>query len=158
MKKEITIFVANVKYKKLVPELAKAIRKLLRTTKNTGRRVSVNLIDDPTMRKLNRVYRGKNKTTDVLAFPAPTPIWGSPMSGRKKTINIWDIGLRGSRKSLGEIYLAPDYIKKQQEDIVYLLVHGFLHLLGFDHKGKNDSMKIQRKEKELLIKLMTNNK
>lgn len=145
-------------YKKLEPQIEAILKKLPALTKKGGffvypersRRADVYLVDNTTMRKLNRVYRGKprkiagrsrgaNKATNVLAFPAPKEFVLPPKTP----------------KSLGEIYLAPDYIKKSHEDIVYLLIHGFLHLLGFDHEKKGDTMKMQRKEKQLLAKLRT---
>lgn len=56
-------------------------------------------------------------------------------------------------KSLGEIYLNPDYIEKHDEDLVFMLVHGTLHLLGYDHEKKNDTIIMQKKEQQLLGKL-----
>ncbi len=52
-------------------------------------------------------------------------------------------------QNLGEIYLNPAYIQKQGEDLSYILVHGLLHLLGYDHKNKSDRMKMEAKEGEL---------
>ena len=52
--------------------------------------------------------------------------------------------------SLGEIHLNPRYITEHGENFEYMLVHGFLHLLGYDHIKKNDRMVMERKERELL--------
>lgn len=177
---KVSVTSVGKSHKSLESKIKILLSKLLGLTKKGDFFVAVYLIDNATMQKLNRIYRGANKATNVLAFPVPKPIWGSPMSRRKKTINIWDIGLRGSRKNLGEIYLAPDYIartlkgsaRKERElkkiakksrnkvlenEIAYLLVHGFLHLLGFDHKKKGDTISMQFKEQELLKKLRTLN-
>jgi ssRNA-specific RNase YbeY (16S rRNA maturation enzyme) len=51
--------------------------------------------------------------------------------------------------SLGEIYLNPDYIKRRGEDLNYMIIHGFLHLLGYDHKRTNDRIKMEKEEKRL---------
>ncbi|MEX0689949.1 MAG: rRNA maturation RNase YbeY, partial [Candidatus Paceibacterota bacterium] len=51
---------------------------------------------------------------------------------------------------LGEIYLAPDEIKKRKEDIVYLSVHGCLHLLGFNHKKDEEAEEMEKVEKEIM--------
>jgi probable rRNA maturation factor len=51
---------------------------------------------------------------------------------------------------LGEIYINPIYIKEHDENLVYMLAHGMLHLLGYDHIRSRDRMKMERKEKELL--------
>lgn len=71
---------------------------------------------------------------NVLAFPAPK---GFPRP---------DIKL----KPLGEIYLNPQYIKENGEDLTFMLIHGFLHLLGYDHKKESDRISMESKEKELL--------
>lgn len=74
---------------------------------------------------------------NVLAFPArpdfPRPDLAAP--------------------SLGEVYLNPDYIREHGEDFDYMLVHGFLHLLGYDHMKKSDRIKMEKKEAQLLAQL-----
>ncbi len=73
---------------------------------------------DARMRRLNRDYRGKDRSTDVLAFPAA----GGPL--------------------LGDIVVSVPYASRQarrrgepaSREIDRLLVHGFLHLLGYDHE------------------------
>lgn len=54
---------------------------------------------------------------------------------------------------LGEIYLNPSYIAKRGENFDLMLVHGFLHLLGYDHKRKSDRIKMEAKECALLSRL-----
>ena len=51
---------------------------------------------------------------------------------------------------LGEIYLNPKYIKENNEDLVYMLVHGLLHLLGYSHDKESDRMKMEAKEREIV--------
>ena len=55
-------------------------------------------------------------------------------------------------KSLGEIYLNPFYIKKNKESLLFMLFHGLLHIAGYDHKRKNDRIKMERKEKIIFSK------
>ena len=55
-------------------------------------------------------------------------------------------------KSLGEIYLNPFYIKKNKESLLFMLFHGLLHIAGYDHKIKNDRIKMERKEKIIFSK------
>ena len=71
---------------------------------------------------------------NVLAFPAPK---GFPRP---------DIKL----KPLGEIYLNPQYIKENGEDLTVMLIHGLLHLLGYDHKKNNDRMRMEKRERQLM--------
>lgn len=74
---------------------------------------------------------------NVLAFPAPK---GFPRPDTKG-------------KPLGEIYLNPQYIKENGENLTYMFIHGFLHLLGYDHKKENDRIRMEKREAQLLKKL-----
>ena len=96
--------------------------------------VEVNLVKSSLMRSLNRRFRGKDKTTNVLAFPAPKKFPKPTKRGYK---------------FLGEIYLDPVYIKSHGENIDYLLIHGLLHLLGFGHERYDDRIKMENLEKKL---------
>lgn len=72
--------------------------------------------------------------TNVKSYPAP--------AGFVRPDN--------QEKFLGTINLNPDYIKEKGEDFDYMLIHGFLHLLGHDHKKDGDAEKMEALEKELL--------
>jgi len=89
------------------------------------------------MRQMEKNFLHKNKEADILSFKWPNDF---PYENRKKT-------------PLGEIYLNKR-ILKNKERTKYLLVHGFLHLLGFTHFKKNDSIKMEQKEKEILSRLI----
>ncbi|HOB89714.1 MAG TPA: rRNA maturation RNase YbeY [Candidatus Colwellbacteria bacterium] len=99
--------------------------------------VSVYLISDSLMRELNFKYRRKDKPTTVLSFI-------EPQIPHPET----------DKKVLGEIYLAPRYIEKNKEDIDRLLIHGLLHLLGYDHTRKDDKIKMENKERDLARRLL----
>ena len=53
---------------------------------------------------------------------------------------------------LGEIYLNPFYIKKNKESFLFMLVHGLLHIAGYDHKQKNDRIKMEKLEEKIFLK------
>lgn len=53
---------------------------------------------------------------------------------------------------LGEIYLNPFYIKKNNESLLYMLFHGLLHIAGYDHKQKNDRIKMEKLEEKIFLK------
>jgi len=68
-------------------------------------------------------------------------------------------------KNLGEIYLCPDYIRKEiatssrrggtpRTHLVFYLIHGLLHLLNYDHERESDRIKMEKKEDELVKQLM----
>ena len=72
---------------------------------------------------------------NVLAYPAPD---GFPRPD-----------LEGIR-DLGELYINPEHIAAHGEDFSFMAVHAFLHLLGYDHHGKHDTVKMEAKEQEIL--------
>jgi probable rRNA maturation factor len=90
--------------------------------------LSIHLIGSGRMRKLNKKHRGKNKVTDVLSFPVHREI--------SKKSNIHDT------IDLGDIFISLPVVKKKsklegtsvEKQLALLAIHGFLHLLGFDHE------------------------
>lgn len=97
-------------------------------------KAEVYLVDKKMMRNLNRTFRGIDKPTDVLSFEAPADF---PQTSK-------------SERAIGEIYLCPGYIKEHEVGIDHLLVHGLLHLLGFDHAKQRDRIRMQTLESKIL--------
>ena len=99
------------------------------------------LSNNKNIKKLNKVFRKKNKSTDILSFPLDKKI--------KITKNTY----------LGDIIISYNYLDKPRsqdlksfkEKVAKILIHGFLHLLGFDHKKNKDYSKML-KEENLLFK------
>ncbi len=103
--------------------------------------VSVALVGDAKMKRLNREYRGRNKTTDVLSFEEKEPFFSAD-----------------SRSFfLGEVYISYPVAKKQakrhgrelKKELETLFIHGMLHLLGFDHRNEREKRMMMSKEKAL---------
>lgn len=99
-----------------------------------GIALDIFLISQPRMRFLNKTFRKKDKATNVLSFCEPKEFVGVP----------------SKQKYLGEIYISPAYIREHQQDISHMVVHGVLHLLGFDHETVSDQKRMERKEDEIL--------
>ena len=99
--------------------------------------LSVTFIDDVKMRELNREYRNIDRTTDVLSFPLQEGP-GEILLG--DIIISIETSLRNSKR----------YGLEHEEEIIKLLVHGILHLFGYDHKKKKERDQMREKEKELL--------
>lgn len=86
--------------------------------------VEINVVDGREIKKINKIYRGQNKITDVLSFA-----WGED--------NII------ATDSLGQIYLcypriavqAKEYHVSARQEFARMLVHGLLHLVGYDHQA-----------------------
>lgn len=101
------------------------------------------------MRLLNRHYRGVDRTTDVLSFPqidVSTQL--SALSSQLFLLGDLVINLHKAKRQALENRLTVD------EELKRLLIHGILHLLGYDHEqGKNAARKMQRKSRELFEKL-----
>jgi len=97
--------------------------------------IGIALVDARKMRVLNRNFRGLDRATNVLSFETPRDFPVPPKSP----------------KLLGEVYLCPSVIKERGEDIEFLLVHGLLHLLGFDHDNSRARMSMQKLEQKILI-------
>jgi probable rRNA maturation factor len=130
----------------------RAIRGLKRRTHEAlllalGRRkaaVSVLFTSDRAVKKLNGAWRGKNKPTNVLSFPAA----GMPIP-------------RGQPKPLGDIVLAYGVVAREAKaqgktlaaHTMHLLVHGALHLLDYDHESDGEARIMEQREIRLLARL-----
>ena len=99
------------------------------------------LSNNKNIKNLNKVFRKKNKSTDILSFPLDKKI-----KIKKNTY-------------LGDIIISYNYLDKPRsqdlksfkEKVAKILIHGFLHLLGFDHKKNKDYSKML-KEENILFK------
>ena len=99
------------------------------------------LSNNKNIKKLNKFFRKKNKSTDILSFPLDKKI--------KISKNTY----------LGDVIISYNYLDKPssqdlksfKEKVAKILIHGFLHLLGFDHKKNKDYFKML-KEENLLFK------
>ena len=106
----------------------------------TGTELAIVLTDDSAIRLLNRDWRGIDKATNVLSFPAKN---GSP------------------KPHLGDIVLAFETIEREARGehkpfahhVAHLAVHGFLHLLGYDHERDEDALEMEQAEREILREL-----
>ena len=110
-------------------ELTNFVRKVLLTLEHLGRieeqisEVSIAFVDDESMKSLNRKFRHRNKTTDVLTF-------------------------RGDDPYLGDIVISVDQARRQAREerhsiateVRYLILHGILHALGWDHETDSGEM------------------
>jgi probable rRNA maturation factor len=106
--------------------------------------VSVLLTDDERIRILNHDWRGKDKPTDVLSFPAYDPDLPVPP---------------GELPELGDIAIALETVRRDaaaeerpvEDHLRHMVVHGVLHLLGFDHEtGEVDAVEMERTEARIL--------
>ena len=103
--------------------------------------ISINLVDDAAIQKINLQHRNKNAATDVLSFPLGNPVANLPYV---ELGDIW-ISLQTANKQAREIGHSL------QEEFYRLLVHGYLHLIGYDHEtGLQDELEMKKMEDRCL--------
>ncbi len=111
--------------------------------------LSILVAGDMKMRRLNRQWRGIDKTTDVLSF---SMLEGEgTMRAPDAPLVLGDIVISAPR-ALAQAVEAGHSL---EEEMLFLLVHGILHIFGYDHeKGGNEKRRMEKKQKELLISIM----
>ena len=108
--------------------------------------VDITIVDDEEIHQLNRDYRNVDRPTDVLSFALDEDDEDEPEL------------LEGQLHLLGDIIISAETATRQAEEfghglereIVYLAVHGLLHLLGYDHMVEEDKVIMRAKEEEAL--------
>jgi len=117
------------------------VREVVATTlfleKQKNVSVEIYLLTNKSIREINKKFRNKDVVTNVLSFESP-----------KNPVFLKAMGV-ANKKHIGEIYLAPQYIKQKKEDIRVLSLHGVLHLLGYDHKKEGDYKEMEGREKKI---------
>ena len=112
------------------------IQQLLVLTRESESEVSIKFVGDTRMRRLNREYRGNDRTTDVLAF-AFREAGGPPSRMLGDEVISIPMACRQA-KSFGH---------SLSEELVRLFIHGVLHLVGYDHeRSEADARSMKRKE------------
>ena len=113
--------------------------------------IGILLATDKHIHELNRIYRNKDKPTDILSFPYHTDL----KAGQR--INPQN----SDDKNLGDIIIAPAYVTADapswnhtfEQRMRILLIHGICHLLGYDHI-EDDDYEVMKKEEERLLKII----
>lgn len=125
--------------------LKKIAKIVLEGEKNSKSNISLAFVGQGRMREINKRYRGKNRSTDVLSFPES-----------KVSFNKFKIGPTQKIKGLGEIIICLREVKKNvkrfgssfEKELSKVFIHGILHLLGYEHNT------IQEKEDHYLSKII----
>lgn len=127
--------------------------------------ISLTFVSQEKMQELNKEYRNKSRSTDVLSFPQiewREAITAEKLAGKKiQEFQREEEGFCSPLSILGDIMISLDDAEQNaknigqclEREICFLLVHGFLHLLGHDHIEKPDEV-IMQKEQDLLMKLL----
>lgn len=109
--------------------------------------MSINFVNNKEIQELNRNYRQQNQPTDVLSFALHAP-------------NMKEVEIIGEEVplTLGDIVISVDQAKNQameynhslQREIGFLAIHGFLHLLGYDHNSEENEKVMFNKQESIL--------
>lgn len=134
---------------------AKKIAKAVYKTLNQTAKLKAELVfmDQEEMQKLNAETRGIDKVTDVLSFPTLDNIRGKILQ-----VEDYPYETEDGRLMIGSIVMCNQKIKAQAEEYghteererTYLLVHGLMHLFGYDHMTDDDKKEMRDKEKQAL--------
>lgn len=144
------------KTKKLLKKIAK------QTFKYTGQKfhklqVAVEFVYDEEIQELNKKTRGIDSVTDVLSFPNLDNVFNKAIN--KKNFPH-DVNPENGKVELGDIVINLNRAKEQAgsfghsltREISYLMVHGLLHLMGYDHNDKLDANMMRAQEEQVLAK------
>jgi len=131
--------------------LTKAIREAARYEEVQAGEVVVSLVDDATIQELNRNYRSKDTPTDVLSFAMEETLEEEPEI-------YFDEESEEPLPMLGDIVISVPTAKRQakeyghslEREIAFLAVHGFLHLIGYDHMTEEEETEMFSRQNAIL--------
>lgn len=134
--------------------LTKAVEAAAAYEQVGGCELAVSLVDDGTIRDLNRTYRGKDAATDVLSFALRESGGGEP------DIRFAEEDDAGA-EPLGDIVIsvptavrqAEEYGHSLERELAFLAVHGFLHLIGYDHQTEAEEKEMFGRQEEILARI-----
>ena len=144
----LTVLVEAARWRKLLPTAPALVRRAARTALGAAgpsqpAELAIVLVDDRRQRALNRQWRGKDASTNVLAFPgaASVPV-GTPLPLGDIVLAIGTIADEAEAQS-----------KKLADHVTHLVIHGTLHLLGYDHDLPSRAKRMETLETRLLAQL-----
>lgn len=128
---------------------------------NDNTEVSVTIVDNEEIRKINNKFRNIDRATDVLSFPMLDYPNKKFFKDFYIDYNFDETFLDGDELVLGDIVLSLERALEQSEEynhsykreVSYLVVHSILHLLGYDHMEEDDKAIMRKREEELLGEL-----
>ncbi len=122
------------------------------------------LVGEEEIRRLNREQRGVDHVTDVLSFPSMELVRGAPIRAKAHGDcfeSAGPDGKGGGRLCLGSVVVcekrareqAEEYGHSYERELFYLIVHGVLHCLGYDHETEEERAEMREKEESVMAEL-----
>ena len=135
----------------IVEEMERAVETIGKLYDVADNEVSITLTDDSTIHKLNLEYRGIDRPTDVLSFAFRESDEPEIIAGDvAEAIDVLgDIVISVERA----INQAEEYGHSLRREVVFLTVHGMLHLLGYDHMEESDRLEMETEQEYIMSKL-----
>lgn len=135
--------------------LKKVAEKVLEEENKKETELSIALVGQGRMREINKKYRGKNRVTDVLAFPES-----------KVLLEKFRVGPTQKISGLGEIVICLHEVKKNakrfssvfEKELAQVLIHGILHLLGYNHEISPEKAKEMEEKQKYYLSQILNSK
>jgi probable rRNA maturation factor len=122
--------------------------------------LTIRVVGTAESRRLNRTWRGKDKPTNVLSFSAQSFPWGAPAGARaSRSARQWPLG--DSQLELGDLAICAAVVAREAREQnkpapahwAHMVVHGVLHLLGYDHENERDANVMEGREVRILAEL-----
>src|SRR5262245_41443556 len=162
----IDVMVQSARWR-TVPQAAAIVRKAIRAAASTAStpraELAIVLTDDSAIHALNREWRGHDAPTNVLSFPAPDfrPVMLAAEGRGGSRRNNARRSRQGTAGSLGDIVIAFQTTAREartegkplEHHLAHLAVHGFLHLVGYDHETDRDANRMESLETKILAGL-----
>ena len=136
---------------------------LLFESPETPLAMELSIVDDQAVRELNKQYRGLDENTDVLAFSSFNQghFYGDNNLLRDKEEDMEFVTPPGYKTNIGEIIISFDQAKRQsdplgqkvEEEVDFLIVHGVLHLFGYDHIEPDDEVEMKNRANKIFTEL-----
>jgi probable rRNA maturation factor len=108
--------------------------------------ISLHLVDDAEIRALNRLHRQIDAATDVLSFPLQPSPAGEFVLPPGAPVHLGDVVVSHPRA----VAQAAEYGHAISREVAYLVAHGVLHILGYDHEDAEDQRRMRQREEEVL--------
>jgi probable rRNA maturation factor len=121
-------------------QIRRWVSDILKMQKEQGSEIGITFVNNRTIQRYNKDYRGKDTPTDVLSFPLR-------QRGAKDFLPLLGDIMISLEKTYGEAHL---FYHGKSEHLLFLIIHGILHLLGYDHEqSRNEAIKMKRREKAI---------
>ena len=144
LKNEIELFDDNIGEKKLCDYIKKVVSNEYASKNGRDVYLSFYITDNSTIKEINKDHRGKDSATDVISF--------AYIDVEDDMFDVFD--------TLGDIVISYERVVEQskeynhsfEREFFYIVTHGLLHLLGYDHTEEEDKLIMRKKEEEILEK------